>query len=513
MNADDYVSSTELFFEAETRIAIGMLWQETNSFNTIATTADDFVIDRGTDLLGAYEEADNALGGIIRKVRKLRGIPVPVMAAKARPGGPIDDAVIENLIEEIIAGFVDAKPAAICLELHGSMTGRSIDDVEGLLLSGLRAAIGSTIPICVALDLHGHCTDAMVDSADFLTAYRTHPHHDMAETGERAAAMLAAIMTVGVRPIAQRVPRSFLALSNDETKQAPMMSVRTGAQALAEYKDPSFLDLSIFNVHPFLDIAGMGQVALAYSDRDADLSFAVAKWTADALWALRKQFSETWPEMSAVFAQIADGSSVGTRFAVGDQGDSVLAGTPGDSVDAAIAQIQSYPDLTGLVPVFDPLVVQQFQSATPGAVMDTELGGKFTPGVKVLSGRMTLERVTDGRFRNSGKYMKGLLNDLGRTVVLRFDRTVFVVTSKAPGVCDPALISHAGYSSSDFDYLVAKSGNHFKLSFSDDWVCLVAPSPGLSSRNPAHLMHRKARPIFPLDEAAAPINASNTSIT
>jgi len=50
--------------------------------------------------------------------------------------------------------------------------------------------VGSSLPLVVSLDLHANVTEKMLKHADALVAYRTYPHVDMAETGERAAKIL-----------------------------------------------------------------------------------------------------------------------------------------------------------------------------------------------------------------------------------------------------------------------------------------------------------------------------------
>ena len=501
MRADFYTTTDDLSFAGRPpRVAVGLLWQETNSFNPLPTLRSDFIVHDAEALIGAYEGSETALGGITRRLRRLGALPVPVLAAKARPGGPVEAELIEELVARLVDGIAATAPDAVCLELHGSMGAQGMTDVEGELLVRLRQAIGPDVPVTVALDLHGNMTPAMAAAADFLTAYRTHPHADMAETGARAASMLAAIMLRGVRPVAAMRSLPFLALFNDETALPPLAGTRRLAQEMLAGNEGAFLDLSIFNVHPFLDLPDIGQVVLAYADGETGDAARIADAVADHLWRIRGDFFLHQPGLAELFGRIVHNRDHGGRpVALGDQGDSVLAGTPGDSVEIARFGRANHPELRGFFPVYDPALVAQAAMRGAGARFAADIGATVSPGLSPLSCEVTVERLTDGRFSNSGAYMKGLPNDLGACAVLRSGALVFMVTSRAPSVCDPALLNHAGYALADFDYLVMKAGNHFKLSFEQACDCFATPTIGLSGREVSALPHWHARPIFPID--------------
>lgn len=502
--SDAYTHAIDLSFgERSPRVAVGLLWQETNSFNPLPTRRDDFIVHEGNDLVVAYEDSETSLGGIIRRLRTLGARPVPVLAAKARPGGRIEAEVIDDLISRLVAGIVATAPDAVCLELHGSMGAENMADVEGELLSRLRRAVGNHVPVTVALDLHGNMTTLMAASADFLTAYRTHPHADMAETGARAASVLAAVMLKGVTPVASMRSLPFLALFNDETSLPPMLSTRKLAQDMLAQDSGAFLDLSIFNVHPFLDLANVGQVVLAYADGEDGSAKRVADAVAGHLWDIRTEFVLHQPGLEELFEHVGQNRDTGGRpVALGDQGDSVLAGTPGDSMEIARFGIANHPDFRGFIPVYDPRLVALARKHGVGACFTASIGATVSPMLAPLSLDVEVERLTDGRFTNTGAYMMGLPNDLGDSAVLRCGALVLIATTKAPSACDPGFVEHAGYAVADFDYLVLKAGNHFRLSFEVLCDCFTAPTNGLSGREITSLPHRLARPIFPIDEFA-----------
>ena len=74
------------------------------------------------------------------------------------------------------------------------------DDGEGDLLSRICAAAPG-LPIAVALDFHTNLSAAIVDNATVIAGYRTYPHIDMYETGERAGRTLIRTLRGEVDPV------------------------------------------------------------------------------------------------------------------------------------------------------------------------------------------------------------------------------------------------------------------------------------------------------------------------
>jgi microcystin degradation protein MlrC len=221
---------------------------------------------------------------------------------------------------------------------------------------------------------------------------------------------------------------------------------------------------------------------------------------AEKLWSMRKSFAGEASSLQTVFTDITEADGTGRLAVIGDQGDSVLAGTPGDSMEIARFATEHHPLVPGLIPVFDPAAVEAAQRAGVGNVVTLALGANTTPGLLPMQVSATVTALTNGVFPNEGSYMHGVINNLGATAVLQSGVQTFVVSSRSPSACDPGLIRHAGKSPSDLRYIVVKSSNHFRLSFSANCDCFVAATPGLSSRKPEYLRHQKARPLYPIDD-------------
>jgi microcystin degradation protein MlrC len=141
------------------RIAIGQLWQETNTFNPVPTTRknfEDLGVLRGAQVI---ESSDMSMepGGMMARLRAWPEPPelIGLVRLPAWPGGPIDEAAFQWLMEEMLSALDAAGPVdAVLLALHGALVGVGHPDVEGELLASVRQRIGPKVPLVATLDLH-----------------------------------------------------------------------------------------------------------------------------------------------------------------------------------------------------------------------------------------------------------------------------------------------------------------------------------------------------------------------
>lgn len=476
------------------RILVGRLWHEGHAFNPVLTGAADMAITHGAAILDEARSSATALTGIVQEADRRGFVVLPSLSAWARPGGPIEETLFEEIAGVLVAQARRGGFDAICLELHGATTAQHLTDTEGALLARLRAAVGPGLPIAVALDLHGHVTPQMVEAATIMTGYRTNPHADMVETGARAMALLADVLATGAKPRAVLLRVPFLTRGADETSHGPLVAIC--AQADAWREKPGLIELSIFNTHPFIDAEGLGQKVLAY-DAGSGIADAACRAIGQGLWAARADFAETLPDVAAVLAQAA----ISDRpFVLGDQGDRVLGAGPGDSVEIARAALAHFPGLRVAAPVYDPMAVQTAMVAGEGAVLRLAIGADITPALAPLEAEWRVERLFPARFVNRGPYMAGLSADLGASAVFACGNLRLIATSRAPNVHDPAFFEAAGLPVSGQQVLVAKSGNHYKLSFAGLAHAVTVDTPGLTAFRLKDLPYRHARPVWPCDE-------------
>jgi microcystin degradation protein MlrC len=478
------------------RILVGRFWHEGHSFNPIPTMREDFALTYGDAILDEARSSATALSGIVRSADQLGYQLVPVISAWARPGGAID----QEFFDEVMTTFANAAGTggfdAIAIELHGATTAHDTIDTEGALLTALRLAVGPEMPIAVALDLHGYITPAMVTAATIMTGYRTNPHADMVETGMRAMQLLHSIMMGTIQPRASIVTVPFLTRGNDETSAGPLVEICKRADAWRTRV--GMIDLSLFNVHPFIDAPSMGQVVLAYGEATG-IAQAACNDIAQRLWQARDAFMEILPD---IHGALTHATSSDRPLVLGDQGDRVLGAGPGDSVEIARIAMKHYPELRLAAPVYDPDIVIAAHRAGIGAVLHLPVGGGTTSILKPLIAHWHVVRIMEARFINRGPYMAGIEAYLGMAAVLQAGNVMLIATTRAPNVHDPAFFETMGIPVSGQQVLVAKSGNHYKLSFADCATAITVNSPGLTAFRPHDLPFQLARPIYPCDDIA-----------
>src|SRR5260370_273775 len=155
------------------RIAVGQLWQETNTFNPLPTTRADFEafgVTRGAELVERMADT-NELGGFIQTLRAWPEKPeiVGLVRLPAWPGGMASADTFPWLRGELVESLRAALPVdAVLLALHGSLVADGTPDVEGAILDSVRALIGPNVTLVATLDLHANITERMVSGADAL---------------------------------------------------------------------------------------------------------------------------------------------------------------------------------------------------------------------------------------------------------------------------------------------------------------------------------------------------------
>ncbi|MCZ2499082.1 microcystin degradation protein MlrC [Xylophilus sp. Kf1] len=496
---------------AAPRVLVGQVFQEAHGFTPLRTPLEAFAIERGEAVVTANTQADSVLGGLIRTGLQHGWELVPSIAARASPGGRVTDEAYEHILSALLDAARAGPLDAIALCLHGCIQTESLDSAEADLLRRLRDIVGPDVPIVAGFDLHGHAGGGMLEHLDFASAYKTNPHGDAGATGERVGAVLAGMLKGELHPVGMRVLVPMLTGGNDETGSGPLQRLHALArERLAA--DASLLDASIFNVNPFIDGTGVGQTVVVYA-RDADGrdgAAALSRTLADALWAARAEFTHALPALDEVLARAG-----GKRVVLGDFGDRVLAGAPGDSLHVVRQVLDDHAPLRVVAPVTDPAACAQCRQAGAGALVNVSVGGGITGAETPLALTGTVLSTGVGVYRNRGAFMRGATLRIGEYAVLEAGRVTLLITGNPLMSQDPGCFLDVGIDLQAADVVVVKSGYHFKLAFGDWGECVCIETPGLTVFDPFVLGLEKARPIYPLDDpvfaaVAAPARARPT---
>ncbi|QFI70135.1 M81 family metallopeptidase [Sinorhizobium alkalisoli] len=327
------------------RIAVGGIHTECSTYSPVLMTVDDFRILRGEELLqvGAFSfvEADGVE-------------PLPLLHARAVPGGPVSQPAYNVLKREFLDRLRSALPIdGLYLAMHGAMNVDGMDDAEGDWITSARAIVGPDCPVAVSYDLHGNVSQRVVDAIDIFAAYRTAPHIDTVETMVRAWSMLVKACGKGMRPgVAWAPVPVLLPGERTSTEDEPAANLY---RALAEIdRRPGILDANLMVGYVWADepratacavITGLERVAASKAAEEIAASY----------WNARKKFRfgpVTGPleDMLAIAERstnrpviLADSGDNPTGGGVGDRTDVLKALLARDWTDALIAGIADRP--------------------------------------------------------------------------------------------------------------------------------------------------------------------------
>jgi microcystin degradation protein MlrC len=492
------------------RIAVGQLWQETNTFNPLPTTRADFEafgVVRGAGLVGRMAQT-NELGGFIQSLWGWPERPevVGLVRLPAWPGGAATADTFTWLRDELVGPLRRELPVdAVLLALHGSLAADGTPDVEGEVLQALRALVGPGVPLVATLDLHANVTRRMARSADALVLYHTAPHVDVFETGRRGAALLRRLLLGGARPVTafQKLP---LVVPAERANTQDPASVSHGLRLRLEglEADPRILSAGLATVQPWLDIPDLGSAVVVVADGDADLARAECARLAAEVWARRRDYL---PELVPVGEAVRQAHANPDGLVVlGDSADATTSGAPGDSTWVLRELLKYEWPRPALVTLVDPGVVAEAQGVGVGAELTAALGGKRDARhSQPLTLTARVEALFEARFVLSGHLGRNLPIDMGPSALLRRGNVQIVVTARPGPHFAPELFQAAGLDPFAAAVLVAKSPCGFRAAYQQRArMILLVQAPGCA---PADFWrydyHHIPRPLWPWDEIAS----------
>ncbi len=500
------------------RVAVGQLWQETNTFNPLPTTRADFEtfgVLRGADVVARMADT-NELGGFIQSLRAWPERPevVGLVRLPAWPGGRATHDTFLWLRAEMLDALRRALPVdAVLLALHGALVADGAPDVEGEVLHAVRELLGPDVPLIATLDLHANVTERMVRSADALVLYHTAPHVDVFETGQRGAAVLRRLLIGGARPVTafQKIPMVVPAeRANTQDPASVSFAFRERLQALEAR--PGVLSAGLATVQPWLDIPDLGTAVLVVTDGDAALARDECASLADEVWRRRRDYL---PDLIPVEDAVRQAHELqGGLVVLGDGADATTSGAPGDGT-WLLKELLNYDwPRPALVTLVAPEVVAEAARLGVGAEFVGAVGGKrdsrFSSPVTLAA---RVERLFDACFVLSGHLARNMAIDMGPSAVLRRGNVHVVVTSRSGPHFAPQLFQAAGLDPFAASVLVAKSPCGFRAAYADraDKILSVR-APGCAPADFWRYDYRdRPRPLWPWDDIAAWAAAPTTT--
>lgn len=486
------------------RILTGCLMQESNTFSPLRSTLDTFragCLLSGPASLSAFEGRGIEVSGFLAAAEREGVELVPTLSAWASSGGPMDAADFHRLVDDLLLVAQAARPYdGVLLALHGAWVAEDEPDADGHVLARLRELVGPAIPIVASLDLHANVTERMVAAADALVGYRSYPHVDVRETGERAATLLFRAARGEARPVtAMRKVPMLVPPEFTQTTDGSMAELQARARDVE--RAPGCLAASLFPVQPWLDVPELGLAAVVVADGDRAAAQRAADRLAGDAWGRRKDFVVPLVAPEAAVAQaLAEPSG---PVVLVDSADSTSSGSTGDSTAILRALLAARPSRAALLTLVDPRAARAAADAGEGARMPLEVGGALDPA-RHAPARIdaVVEAVRGGRFAFTAGIGNGLASDMGAAAVVRSGAIRIVLMERAVPCYDPALYRSVGLEPRDAHVVVVKSPTNVRWTYRDVARRMIyVDAPGASTPKLASLPYARApRPLYPLDE-------------
>jgi len=491
------------------RIWCGGIIEETNTFSPLKCAMEDFRrfhFALGDEVLRIGFEHE--LKGFLETTEADPSVEVLCgLSANAVSSGTMDASAWQDLLRIFRESSRSASGAdGAYLALHGAMAADGCEDACGALIEALRESLGPDKPLVISLDLHANVTRKMVERAQGIVGYRTFPHTDHRETGQRSARLLLSLVQGGAPypSIALRKIPMIVPAENSQSSSGPFAELWAEAEKGERAGDS--IVTSLFPVQPWLDLADMG-CSVVVVGRDAEAASAEAERLAELFWAKRHAFAVELRTVREIVALASEGEGGGKPFVLSDSADSPGAGSAGDSnyVLKELLAANAQDRLDCLLTMVDGPAVARAIEAGVGRSVELEVGYTLTKGgvygapIRITG---TVRRIGDGKFRFSGGSVKGATGNMGRCVVLQIGRISLLLCEYPTFTGDPALYRSMGLEPLEADLVLVKSANQFRADYEPLTPNIyILDTPGASTADVRRLAYRNLpRPFYPFDD-------------
>jgi microcystin degradation protein MlrC len=264
----------------------------------------------------------------------------------------------------------------------------------------------------------------------------------------------------------------------------PAEAMDTTTGVLSEIREEAdslgLLDISMFPVQPWLDVAEHGFGVVATADGDARRAEEASRTIADRVWAQRERFRVPSLVTPAEAYPLARSSKV-RPFLVAESADAPTAGAAGDSPAMIAAAIEHGRGLRTVCTVVDPAAVARCHGLGAGAPVTTPVGaGIDTRYWDPVTVEGVVQGVGAGSFTLQGVAFHGVESSMGRWAVIETPVSTILVSERPAMSADPSCYRHAGIDPFQADVLVVKSCSDFRPNYPtsrDGAVTLDVPGP------------------------------------
>jgi microcystin degradation protein MlrC len=231
--------------------------------------------------------------------------------------------------------------------------------------------------ISASNDLHGNLSRQAVAEYDAVTAYRTVPHTDVAETRRRAFEILVEMIRSG-----RRLHKAHVAVPLTLPGERAMTTVEPGRSVYARLDEitrrDGVVDASVLAGYVWADEPrNHASVVVLGTDRDA--VNRGAREISRHLWSVRHDLRFGMPTGSVDECILAARASSAAPFFISDAGDNLTGGGGGD-IPYVLERLLAHEVEDALVAaVTDERAVQQCFAAGVGSSVSLRVGGRLDP--------------------------------------------------------------------------------------------------------------------------------------
>lgn len=486
------------------RIALGGFFHESNTFCRPYTELADYErtrLYRGEEMLTPLRGTDTEIGGFLTAASELEFEVVPTYYAWAWPSGPLTDDCFHTLLDRLKEAVQEAQPVdGVLLQIHGAMVTQSDEDPDGSILAEVRSCLPPGVPLVATFDFHANLSPLMVASCDALIGYDTYPHVDLHDRGREAAHLLVRMLREEFRPqMALAKPPLMPHIVRQRTAEGPMAEMMMLARE-AE-RDPGVLRVCVAGGFAYADVPRMGMGILAMTEDDTAAASDLAEHLAAAAWARRERFTAELPGAAEAVRMALEEDTRSGPVVLADLADNVGGGAPGDGTELLAELLRQGAEGAVLV-IADPEAVGECLRAGVRQQVSLAVGGKTD---RMHGEPVPVEGVvralTDGIFRNRGPMRDGLVDDMGRTVVLDAGGVTLVLTERKLPQWNLEQLRSVGIEPSRRRIIVCKGAVAHRAAYEPIAARLIEVETHGSCAGDVRRFtyHNIRRPLYPLD--------------
>ena len=483
------------------KIGLAGFIHETNTFSQTPTPLENFLnqsgfypeLRKGEEILKFKEGRFNiAASGFLSVADDLDFDVIPLVWCGTEPSGSLPVSVFDaimGMIEESIEG--NSPFDGLFLDLHGAMVFGDLVDGETEILRRVKKIVGN-IPIVCSLDLHGNISEECFELATVLIGYRTYPHVDGFENGQRCAFALKHILDG--KPVFKTFKQSpfLMPATTQTTTREPAKSLYEMIPGVEQIE--GVISATVMEGFNAVDLPHTGPSVFTYAINQQS-SDQAAETLLQAILEREAQFSvDLFPPQEAVEKAMRIAEKSDKPVILADIQDNAGGGSTSDTVWILRELVEKRVQGAALGLLWDPQAAEIAHQAGEGAVIELALGGKSLPGHTPFTASFSVEKLFDGDFLGTGPMVKGRKMNLGKMAQLKIDDVRVVVTTDRMQALDQSFFRVVGIEPADMKVLVLKSANHYRADFGDIASEIInVDAPGAIIEDPSKIPYQHLR--------------------